>query len=279
MFNDSYDTVILPYNHRHQIEKLYNEVFNAEFLDLDLKETCRPFQSEGIIYQFNHNKHDWSKKIQWECMSDTKMLVTCSVRSEYLEYPSITLYEQHSPDEPIFPMKSHKISISEFWFTFDLSDRSMTDFQAQLDLNGESREFTKSYLTSSVMRDIMDKCIYDNKFEIECINVLMFVFWYSNRLPECVEHDNSRDQHRSKREIKEIKNHHGKVDRNIPLVRRTFVVRCNTSDAQKIRRSEPDHKVYVRGHYRRYKDGKQIYIKPFTKYNDKPDTHNKTYII
>lgn len=40
--------------------------------------------------------------------------------------------------------------------------------------------------------------------------------------------------------------------------------------------TEPDHQVRVRGHYRHYKNGKVVWIKSFSKYNDKPHA-DKTY--
>ena len=267
-FNESYDVVILPHKHKDMISKLYDE-FSREFYDVGVN--LIPFEDEGIIYDYNNFDDIASRVVQWEKLDDDSLLITCTVQSVLHELPTITLYEGTG-----FPVISHKISIPRFWFKFRLSDRCIYDLKAEL--SSDEHDIAK-ILTSDVMRDILDKCIYENKLELECVNILMFVFWYANRIPERIEHDSSKDSHRSKREIKEIKNHHGKINRRIPLVKKVFVLKCDKSDIQKIKRSAPDHMVHVRGHYRRYKNGKTIYINPFTKYNDKPDTHSKTYVV
>lgn len=269
-FNDAYDRVVIPYDHKDLVVKLYDQ-FSAEFYDGNM--TATPFQDEGVIWDYNIKKDTPNRVVQWERLDDDNLLVTCSVWSEDDEYPSITLYEGTD-----FPIVSHKIEVPRFWFKFRLSDRCISDLQAYL-ASEEPADVIKNILTPRVQRDVMQKSIYENKFELECVNILMFVFWYANRAPERVEHDASKDEHRSKREIKEIKNHHGRINRSVPLVKKVFVLKCTESDIQKIKRSAPDHKVHVRGHYRRYKNGRIIYINPFTKYNDKPDTHSKTYIV
>lgn len=269
-FNDSYDRVIIPYDHKDMVVKLYDQ-FSTEFYGGNTD--VNPFQDEGVIWDYNRKKDTPNRVVQWERLDDDNLLVTCSVWSKDDEYPSITLYEGID-----FPVVSHKIEVPRFWFKFRLSDRCISDLQAYL-ASEEPKDVVARILTPSVQRDILNKVIYENKFELECVNVLMFVFWYANRAPERVEHDASKDEHRSKREIKEIKNHHGNINRSIPLVKKVFVIKCEKSDLQKIKRSAPDHMVHVRGHYRRYKNGKTIYINPFTKYNDKPDTHSKTYVV
>lgn len=270
IFNDAYDRVIIPYDHKDTIVKLYDQ-FSTEFYDGN--KTVTPFQDEGVIWDYNMKKATPNRVVQWERLDDDNLLVTCSVWSQGDEYPSITLYEGTD-----FPVVSHKIEVPRFWFKFRLSDRCIYDTAAYL-ASEEPKDVISKILTCGVQKDVIEKAIYENKFELECVNILMFVFWYANRAPERIEHDSSKDSRRSKREIKEIKNHHGKINRSIPLVKKVFVLKCDKSDIQKIKRSAPDHMVHVRGHYRRYKNGRTIYINPFTKYNDKPDTHSKTYVV
>ena len=267
MFNDSYDKVILPYSHIDSIMKLYQEFCN-DFYNTSINIT--PFQDEGILYRYMYDDKHWNNKVQWEKLDEHRLLVTCSCKSENQEYPSIQLYEQGT-----FPIVSHKIHIPEFWFIFDVLDRSMIEFKAKIDVENENASQVSKYLTSEVMEQIMQKCIYDNKFHVECVNLIMFVFWYANTVPEKIQSED--DGRRSKRQVKDIKNHHGKINRYIPLVRKRFIIKCSSNDS--VSKTEPDHKVYVRGHYRHYRNGKTVYIKPFTKYNDKPDTHHKTYIV
>lgn len=269
-FNDAYDRVVIPYDHKDLVVNLYDQ-FSKEFYDGNM--TATPFQDEGVVLGYNTKKDTPNRVVQWERLDDDNLLITCSVRSEDDECPSITLYEGTD-----FPVVSHKIEVPRFWFKFRLSDRCISHLQAYL-ASEEPADVIKNILTPEVQRDVLEKAIYENKFELQCVNILMFVFWYANRAPERIEHDSSKDSHRSKREIKEIKNHHGKINRSIPLVKKVFVLKCDESDIQKIKRSAPDHMVHVRGHYRRYKNGRIIYINPFTKYNDKPDTHSKTYVV
>lgn len=53
LFNDSYDRVIIPYDHKDMIVKLYDQ-FSIEFYDGN--NTVIPFQDEGVIWDHNIKK-------------------------------------------------------------------------------------------------------------------------------------------------------------------------------------------------------------------------------
>lgn len=269
-FNAAYDKVIIPYDHIDTTVKLHKQ-FTEEYESSTMH--IVPFQDEGIILDYNHPSDMPGRVVQWERISDDMLAMTCSVMSPNNEYPAITLYEGTG-----FPVVSHKVEVPTFWFKFKLSTRMISDLQAYI-ASEEPKHVIEDILTPNVQRDVLNKCIYENKFELECVGIAMFVFWYASRSPERIEHDVSKDSHRSKREIKDIKNHHGKINRKVPLVKKVYTLACTKSDLAKIKRTAPDHMVHVRGHYRRYKNGKTVYINPFTKYNDKPDTHSKTYVV
>lgn len=269
-FNTAYDKVIIPYDHIDTILKLHKQ-FTEEYESSTMH--IIPFQDEGIILDYNHSSDTPGRVVQWERIDDDLLSITCSVMSPDNEYPAITLYEGTG-----FPVVGHKVEVPTFWFNFKLSTRMISDLQCYI-ASEEPRDVIENILTPNVQRDVVNGCIYENKFELDCVGLVMFVFWYASRSPERIEHDASKDSQRSKREIKEIKNHHGKINRKIPLVKKVFTLKCTKSDIAKIKRTSPDHKVHVRGHYRRYKNGRTIYINPFTKYNDKPDTHSKTYVV
>lgn len=269
-FNTAYDKVIIPYDHIDTILKLHKQ-FTEEYYSSAMH--IIPFQDEGIILDYNHSSDMPGRVVQWERIDDDLLSITCSVMSPDNEYPEITLYEGTG-----FPVVGHKVEVPTFWFKFKLSTRMISELQCYI-ASEEPRHVIESILTPDVQRAVLNKCIYENEIDLDCVGLAMFVFWYASRSPERIEHDASKDEHRSKREIKEIKNHHGNINRKIPLVKKVFTLQCTKSDIAKIKRTAPDHKVHVRGHYRRYKNGRTIYINPFTKYNDKPDTHSKTYVV
>lgn len=271
MFNDSYDQVILPYKTREATHKLHDK-FSKWFYDGDIH-VYNPFLDEGIIYQYLHSDKYWSKKIQWEHMGDGHYLLTCAVSGENNEPLQLVLYQEG------FPLKELDTLTCSYWtMEYDMNTRVISNYEMTLSYD-EKKVPKRLYEQSDIHKNAIQELILNNDFDKSCVDIFTFVLWCALQIPEKFEHDPDKDTRRSKRQIKDTKNHHGRVDRAIPLIRKSYNVCCTLSDVKRIRRAEPDHKVHVRGHWRRYKNGSVIWIEPFTKYNDKPDIHINKYNV
>lgn len=80
------------------------------------------------------------------------------------------------------------------------------------------------------------------------------------------------------------KKKHGKSKRPAALLaKRIFVVEnfdhktLPSPAAEKRNYTKPDHEVNVRGYYRHYKSGKQVWIEPYTRYKEKGNRQSKVY--
>ena len=84
---------------------------------------------------------------------------------------------------------------------------------------------------------------------------------------------------RTKREAKSLRKD---KKRPLPLIRKEYVIDERPSStaledsAQKTAYTKPEHEIRVRGHIRRYKSGKSVWIKPFVKNKDK-EKNTKEY--
>lgn len=116
---------------------------------------------------------------------------------------------------------------------------------------------------------------YDNTVWKEALkyhSLMMFMKYYY----EVIE----IERHTEYRPAKKKKNKKSK--KPLPLVRKVYVVKEFDEDElpkpEKVKRkyTKPDHEVKVRGHLRRYKSGKEVWVRPSVRYKGK-SAHHKEY--
>ncbi len=117
----------------------------------------------------------------------------------------------------------------------------------------------------------------DVKESIKYHALMMFAAHYE----EIVEVDEQRSVRRTRHEAKKLRKKPGQP---LNLVKKTYVVKDFSPDTlhrygEKRKYTKPDHEVQVRGYYRNTKNGKRVWVKPFSRYKDIGNKQRKEYKV
>jgi len=174
-----------------------------------------------------------------------------------------------------FEEKSGKVEISIFPMlkpnlpavvTFDYDPKTMTanNYRFAAHLTPERRD---------LLRLIMLGDQTDKKSALK-YHILMLFMAHYHEIVEVTE-----TNRRTRSEAKKLRR-----DRKapLPLIRKTYVLQefeatQLPSLSGKRSYTKPDHEVSVRGYYRHYKNGRRVWIEPFTRYKDKGKQQAKIY--
>lgn len=141
-------------------------------------------------------------------------------------------------------------------WTYDPETMEMNDYQALDNLPKAKRELLNAFL-------IVDRT--DEKVAIRFHSLMAFAVYYE----EIIEVDKKQEVVRTKHEAKLLR----KPGRPLPLTKKTYVVRdFDASDihkhGEKRHYTKPDHEVPVRGYCRKGRNGKTVWVKPFSRYKN-----------
>lgn len=117
----------------------------------------------------------------------------------------------------------------------------------------------------------------DVKESIKYHALMMFAAHYE----EIVEVDEKQNVRRTRHEAKMLRKNQSQP---LSLVKKTYVIKEFSGDnlhryGEKRGYTKPDHEVQVRGFYRKSKNGKKSWVKPFSRYKDKGGRHPKEYKV
>ena len=109
------------------------------------------------------------------------------------------------------------------------------------------------------------------------LKLMMFAAHYE----EIVEVDEKQNVRRTRHEAKMLRKNQSQP---LSLVKKTYVIKEFSGDnlhryGEKRGYTKPDHEVQVRGFYRKSKNGKKSWVKPFSRYKDKGGRHPKEYKV
>ena len=115
---------------------------------------------------------------------------------------------------------------------------------------------------------------YDNTAEKEALKyhaLMMFMKYYREEIKVERHKEHRPAKHKKKR----------KTRQTLPLVRRVYTVaefdkdELEKPEQAKRKYTKPEHEVSVRGHLRRYKSGKVVWIRPSVRYKGKVKQHKE----
>ena len=260
MFNESYDRIII----RHKdFDRFCDEIYPHSSDMLTTYSTTEFFSDTGIIEIHEYSDDFISMRIQFERKDDRRLRLQVTFVDKDNRFPHM-----------VFPVVGD-VGLSRLEFTYDMRSHRIYDKDIEMDFKSEDKLYPTYVLQHLV--DTLDKTFilkYDQDKRVACI--VLSIIWYASQSPKTVVESHHR-HHINRRGVKNKSD----MQRFIPLVKNIYIFDLdkNTNISSKVDHhwTPPSYMVHVKGHYRHLKNGKVIWINPFTKYRDKPDTHVKTY--
>lgn len=145
-------------------------------------------------------------------------------------------------------------------YNYEPETTKVSDFRFASHLTPEK----KAILMRTILKDDTDR-----KEALKYHALMCFITYYKEEVKV------TDKGARTKREAKSLRKD---KKRPLPLIRKEYVIdeKLNSTvlndsadPAQKRAYTKPEHEIRVRGHIRRYKSGKSVWIKPFVKNKDK----------